>query len=183
MPARKKTKKWANYQEYLQSPEWKKIREEVVARDGERCLICSADGTDKENGLEVHHWRYADDWANDNADNCVTLCADCHRDRHLGKGAATIDEALDQFRCVGEFQHNHCAGECRQVGYTEGIRVGMNNVFSLISGLATGRRPEVTISLLPVKEPRIEDVIAFAYALDTISNLWVVRPEKDADNA
>jgi hypothetical protein len=92
---------WKTYEDYLKSPEWKKIRKAVFERDAATCRLCP-------NPAEhAHHWRYPQDWAEDNAENCIVGCADCHARTHVGKGAGTADDyvrAIDED--WGSREHN-----------------------------------------------------------------------------
>jgi len=63
------------YSQQLRQPEWRRLRERVLRRDGYRCRRCGATGR-----LEVHHryylrghmaWQYP-------MRALVTLCRDCH---------------------------------------------------------------------------------------------------------
>ncbi len=88
MPAKRKTvKKWANYEEYLQSAEWKALREEAKERAGRMCENCGANAN-----LVVHHWRYPDLLTHDDLENLVTLCRPCHDDLHIDKIAGTREQ-------------------------------------------------------------------------------------------
>lgn len=73
-----------NYERYLQSNEWKQLRNYVIERDGRRCNICGnyAD-------LCVHHLWYPEQ---DTPDNLVTLCRRCHSDIH--NFFAEVDESM-----------------------------------------------------------------------------------------
>jgi 5-methylcytosine-specific restriction endonuclease McrA len=56
---------------------YRKLREEVLQRDGWRCQGCG-----KSQKLQVHHRQRRSGLGDDAADNLITLCADCHRDAH-----------------------------------------------------------------------------------------------------
>ena len=68
-----------NYNQYIQSPAWKKLREAAISRDGGRCQTCHA-----MTNLEVHHCVYprkkggVTQWEEDCLDNLTTLCKNCH---------------------------------------------------------------------------------------------------------
>jgi len=61
------------YREYLQSEEWKTLREKQLQKDHRRCCICGAT-TD----LNVHHITYA----NMESPPLITLCKSCHENVH-----------------------------------------------------------------------------------------------------
>ena len=77
--------KWVNYQKssyrkYLNSDEWKEIREIVKERDGHKCLICNC-SADKDKGihLSVHHRTYENKYnERENLGDLITLCKSCH---------------------------------------------------------------------------------------------------------
>jgi len=64
------------YENYLDSPEWKETRSEVLKRDNYTCQDC---GGKAEN---VHHLDYDCLETDEEAEHCVSLCRDCHRSRH-----------------------------------------------------------------------------------------------------
>jgi hypothetical protein len=61
-----------NYDEYLNSPEWKALREKIKRRDGGRCRLCG--GSDD---LHVHHRSY-EHFGNEHPSDLTTLCRWCH---------------------------------------------------------------------------------------------------------
>lgn len=83
---RKKGKKKAKsshrksiYNAYMNSPEWKQKRSEVLAHYGAQCMEC---GT--EQNLHVHHKRYAKNLGDEDVRDFEVLCAGCHALRHAG---------------------------------------------------------------------------------------------------
>ena len=57
MPVKKKIQ-YKDYQDYLNSPAWKKIKEDYKKNnDHLYCAFCEND-----TGLQHHHWRYPKDW-------------------------------------------------------------------------------------------------------------------------
>lgn len=66
------------YTKYLNSPEWKRIRNSVLERDNFRCAVC---GTST--GLNVHHITYKNIFnEQENLSDLVTLCRKCHKTIH-----------------------------------------------------------------------------------------------------
>lgn len=66
--------KWRpDYGAYLNSPEWRKRRNDALRRDGFRCQRCSATRR-----LQVHHLTYVR-VGHEDPDDLVTLCARCHK--------------------------------------------------------------------------------------------------------
>ena len=70
---------WAEYDEYLHSPEWWELRERVITRAGGRCEGCG-----KWQAQHVHHLTYAHRGC-EFLFELVALCRDCH-DRVHGRG-------------------------------------------------------------------------------------------------
>lgn len=66
-----------NYNEFLNTEEWKQVAEMVKDRDGHKCVICGS----TEN-LNAHHIGYEGDYLNEN--DIVTLCNRCHECLHDG---------------------------------------------------------------------------------------------------
>lgn len=62
--------------EYLQSPEWKALRRQVLARDNYTCRQC---GYNEQ--LEVHHISYLH-FTQEPLSDLVTVCRDCHQTIH-----------------------------------------------------------------------------------------------------
>jgi 5-methylcytosine-specific restriction endonuclease McrA len=68
----------------LNSDSYRKLRIDVLERDGWRCQNC---GTSE--CLQVHHIRSRSALGDDAAENLITLCADCHHKFHLTYMLAT----------------------------------------------------------------------------------------------
>jgi 5-methylcytosine-specific restriction endonuclease McrA len=73
------SKQWAAF---MDEPEWKQKRSEILKRDGYSCRKCGSRG--KHGNLRVHHikyqpglkpWEYADE-------TLISLCKDCHTSLH-----------------------------------------------------------------------------------------------------
>lgn len=66
------------YKEYLNSDQWKEIRDKVLHRDGNKCIKC---GSSK--NLQVHHNTYDNIYNEaENLDDLITLCSKCHMKEH-----------------------------------------------------------------------------------------------------
>jgi len=61
----------------LEPEEYTVVRNQVLERDSWRCQDC---GTMKD--LQVHHIKFRSQLGGDVAHNLITLCANCHRNRH-----------------------------------------------------------------------------------------------------
>lgn len=72
------------YSEFLRSPEWRALREQVFDRDGRMCVMCKS-----RNNLRAHHISYADRL---NPDYLITLCDKCHSQVH--QYTKSFNEAL-----------------------------------------------------------------------------------------
>jgi 5-methylcytosine-specific restriction protein A len=57
---------------------YRKLRMNVLERDGWRCQSCGISES-----LQVHHIRSRSALGDDTAENLITLCADCHDRLHL----------------------------------------------------------------------------------------------------
>lgn len=64
------------YHDYLQSPEWDRMRNEALAYHGHRCQICG-----NASNLQAHHRTY-DRLGNEDMDDLVVLCDRCHKRHH-----------------------------------------------------------------------------------------------------
>ena len=70
---------WGTYSEFLESEEWKALREKVKSRDWFRCRECGS-----RFNLQVHHLTYEHGWLCDER-YLVTLCRECHERKHNDK--------------------------------------------------------------------------------------------------
>lgn len=68
-----------NYEKYLESAHWREIREIRLAIDNHTCQKCGAT-----TNLHVHHKTYAR-IGDEEFDDLITLCADCHNSVHQKK--------------------------------------------------------------------------------------------------
>ncbi len=75
----KKDEKWNDYQEYLQSNNWRNLKEIFYKSFNNEvyCEICDTDFEGKRK--ETHHFQYSKNWNDDSIDNLVCVCRDCHR--------------------------------------------------------------------------------------------------------
>ncbi len=69
-----------SYSEKLHDPRWQKKRLKILERDNWTCQSC--EGDDEE--LHVHHISYMTDnpWEEED-DNLITLCGECHKTWHV----------------------------------------------------------------------------------------------------
>lgn len=78
--SKKKKSTWKrDYHIYIQSKEWKELREQVLERDDYHCVYCYS----TEN-LQVHHLTYKN-FKHEELKDLITLCKSCHRGEHLEK--------------------------------------------------------------------------------------------------
>lgn len=68
------------YNEYLKTPHWELARSAVFKRDENKCADCGKSKDEKP--LEVHHITYIRR-GRENLEDMMTLCRDCHRERHF----------------------------------------------------------------------------------------------------
>jgi len=81
-------KKYENYQDYLNSKEWKELRQETMERIENEygkfcCELCS------KNADHIHHWTYPSNWNYDETEYHIALCKDCHEMVHNYKHSNT----------------------------------------------------------------------------------------------
>ena len=68
------------YHAYLRTPHWELARNAVLARDGNKCADCGK--SRDEEPLEVHHITYIRR-GRENMEDMMTLCRECHHERHF----------------------------------------------------------------------------------------------------
>jgi len=72
--------KYADYNEYLLSDKWQKVKKDFAEfsdRATGICFLCY-----EKDGLQLHHWRYPKNWNNDSHKNLIALCHQCHNNVH-----------------------------------------------------------------------------------------------------
>ncbi len=79
------------YREYLQTPEWQKLRNEALERAGYACELCGLSREFDNVVLNVHHKRYSRRRGEEYPSDLIVLCHDCHAKFH-GKLAPPEEE-------------------------------------------------------------------------------------------
>ena len=80
----KEQKRFKDYKEYLESPQWKALRKKTYDRVKEEsgCANQTCEVCDIEDNLQVHHWKYPKDWNDDKTEYHTLVCKDCHETAH-----------------------------------------------------------------------------------------------------
>ena len=65
-----------SYQQYLGSPQWKKIRKRILKRANYKCEICKI-----MKAYQVHHKHYKNIF-NEKDKDLIAICGTCHQDKH-----------------------------------------------------------------------------------------------------
>jgi 5-methylcytosine-specific restriction endonuclease McrA len=88
MPRRriKGTAWWNDYAEHLASEEWASIRKQALARDGHLCQHCRM-----RKATVVHHLTYGH-VGDEQLDELLSLCTECHRAIHRKKPKQELEE-------------------------------------------------------------------------------------------
>lgn len=89
------------YRVYLGSDHWKRLREQVLKRDGGRCVRCG-----RICHLQAHHRFYREGWEQSEVGDLITLCRWCHELEHglgeIGSGVGGwTRKGLDAARSQG----------------------------------------------------------------------------------
>lgn len=71
------------HQAFITSPQWRKLRKQILVRDGNACTNCGS-----QSSLTVHHLISVrtDPSSALDPDNCITLCRRCHGRIEGGRG-------------------------------------------------------------------------------------------------
>ncbi len=77
-----------NYQEYLNSPHWQRLRVRILKRDGYKCTQCN-----ETKELDVHHLSY-DRLGQERDEDVATLCRRCHNDEYYYQGCIEPTEKM-----------------------------------------------------------------------------------------
>ena len=73
------------YAEYMQSPAWRRKRQQVLDRDGGICQGCR-----KKAAMEVHHLSYRN-FGDELLFQLISLCEDCHNKAHGSPSTASAN--------------------------------------------------------------------------------------------
>jgi len=65
-----------NKREGKKYKKWQNIREAIIKRDNSICVLCGDDL--RHSDIHIHHITYRKDGGDDNYNNLVTLCVECH---------------------------------------------------------------------------------------------------------
>jgi hypothetical protein len=95
-----------NYQEYLNSPEWDKLRKFVYTRSNNKCEMCGAPAAN------VHHVKYPKQFEEDSPANVLALCERCHR---LSHG-------------IREIPYVYCAGKIAKNDWRHNLFPGLRGI-------------------------------------------------------
>jgi hypothetical protein len=86
------------YRAYLQTPEWRARADEVKSRFGGRCALCNAEGNP-----HAHHRTYVNVF-NQQPDDLIALCGDCHQAYRAVERSAAAERPEDGVCLVGAHQ-------------------------------------------------------------------------------
>jgi hypothetical protein len=89
MIAKEPTPRQLEYQEYLNSEHWDKLRTAVLERDEYRCRKCQTSYR-----LEAHHVFYRENWEDAQPKDYITLCRSCHEEHHQQKVSETAPKPV-----------------------------------------------------------------------------------------
>ena len=86
------------YQQYLKSPQWRAIREQVISVHNGKCQLC---GSRKR--LVVHHTKYPEVLGEESLETLQCLCEDCHNVKcHNGSPGKLTREEKRKRRLSGK---------------------------------------------------------------------------------
>ena len=119
-----KKKHYKDYQDYLQSPEWRKLRKKTYTRVKKEYgdTVCEVCGLAEEKTYNVHHWKYPKNWVDDNTDYHVLLCQECHKKWHE---IYNYDD--DEFLSRADFLTSFSSREMNNVYCKLGTTIKTNN--------------------------------------------------------
>ena len=76
-----------DYADYLLTDHWLSVRQAALKRSGGQCQLCRS-----QTRLEVHHNTY-DNFGNEQAEDLIVLCHDCHAKHHDKQPPAALAES------------------------------------------------------------------------------------------
>jgi len=74
---KKRQNKNVPYDDYLNSPDWKRRRGIILRRAGYKCELCGASGVP----LDIHHLTY-ERRGNEKYTDLIAICRKCHEAKH-----------------------------------------------------------------------------------------------------
>ncbi len=90
-----------NYQDYILSKEWDRLRQWRIAKDKFKCAKCGF-----KHELRVHHKTY-ERLGHEDIDDLITLCVRCHNDIHYElKMSSLTQKQVAQSTDVTEEEYN-----------------------------------------------------------------------------
>jgi 5-methylcytosine-specific restriction endonuclease McrA len=84
---------YKQYSRYINSAEWKSLRNQVIKRDKGTCQKCGS-----KSFLTVHHFSYPQNLGNETLDTLITWCEDCHNIHHGGKSKHRTNDGTSKRR-------------------------------------------------------------------------------------
>lgn len=107
------------YEQYLKSPQWKRIRDKAIdgnydrryvteTGDTDRCYSCDCCGWQfKKTELEVHHLHYHAPWGHEKRIDLLVVCHHCHVEedkKRAARGRERSEEALENSMMAAIYQ-------------------------------------------------------------------------------
>jgi hypothetical protein len=77
----RRDQKWNSYSDYLNSDTWKQKVQKIMERCHGMCEECRFNETEKPARV-VHHCRYTPLWGDEDENDLIALCFQCHHKRH-----------------------------------------------------------------------------------------------------
>lgn len=152
----------AKYKKYLGSNEWKNIRNKRLERDGFKCVCCGAAAN-----LEVHHTTY-DRIGNENIEDLITLCKDCHKAIHnsrdkikTGWSACLADGNLDivDMSAFSSFFEYSFGARGRVLSYLLLDRSERNIVIGSMKDISYSSKASLTTVVDTIKGLRVNNLV------------------------
>lgn len=119
------------YEDWINSPEFKVLADKVKARDGHRCVLC---GSDK--NLQCHHREYPEVFGTETLDMLTTLCGFHHENFHHPKSLEEIKNHTFELALNGGTKCPIC--DRRWECYPRKFTTGMAKAFAAIGGMFNG---------------------------------------------
>lgn len=73
---------YKDYAEYLKSEKWKQVKKDYAENEQTEYCLCCSEFFNMSVKINFHHFRYENDWNNDNWENLIVVCDDCHTKIH-----------------------------------------------------------------------------------------------------
>lgn len=135
-----------NYEQYMESEEWKALRAQAYDRAGGQCELCGG------KAAAAHHIKYPKDYREDAPQNLLVVCELCHRKLHGIRGELAEAAYYSQLLKAWDIEERcpHCMNEAAHpirvaININGNISIIESDGLRLMSGKPTGQGASIWV--------------------------------------